>query len=99
MVTTRKNNLLIAAAVAALMTGSGFALAQGAQPGQRRRRMPVGVPPGLEVIAHENAVETLVLRGDRELEQPSWRELLGRSLVSELQHLCSYFSAWSNASS
>jgi hypothetical protein len=30
MMTTRKNKLLIAAAVAALMTGSGFALAQGA---------------------------------------------------------------------
>jgi len=32
MMTTRKNKLMIAAAVAALMTGSGFALAQDSSP-------------------------------------------------------------------
>ena len=48
--------------------------------------MAVGVLPGLEVIADEDRVEAALLGVTRELQQLARRELLGRRLVSELEH-------------
>ena len=52
-------------------------LACGGKPGDRKRRVAIGMTPGLEVIAHEDAFETVVFGGDREIEQLSRAELLG----------------------
>ncbi len=57
------------------------------------------MPPGLKVIADEDAVEADVLRLDGEVEQPAWSELFGRSLVAKPEHVYLKLSAGSTASS
>src|SRR6266851_3654533 len=47
--------------------------------------MPVGVLPGLEMVADKDRVEADRLRQARELQQLARPELLGRRLVSEFQ--------------
>jgi hypothetical protein len=42
--------------------------------------------PWLEVVANENAFETVFFGRDREIEQLARAELLGRSLVAKSQH-------------
>ena len=54
-----------------------------AQPYERVGGVAVGVAPGLEVVARPDRVEARGLRGDREVEEPPWRELLRGRLVAE----------------
>src|SRR6266513_6291488 len=54
-------------------------------PGEGKRRVAVGVAPRLEVVADEDRIESVVLGGDREVEQLARAELLGRGLVAEAQ--------------
>src|ERR1700754_3199127 len=60
--------------------------AQRAQPCQREGRMAVHVLPWLKVVADEDRIETDLLGKAREAQQLARRELLRRSLVSELDH-------------
>ena len=46
-----------------------WSLAPARQPGQRVGRVPVGVPPGLEMVADEDRIEAHLLREHRELQQ------------------------------
>src|SRR5205814_10301783 len=57
-----------------------------AEPDERRRRVPVGMLPRLEMVADEDRVEADLLGEAREIEQLLRGELLGRGLVSEFQH-------------
>jgi hypothetical protein len=45
------------------------------------------MPPRLEVIADENAVEAALLGGDSEVEQGARTELFGRGFISEPEHI------------
>ena len=60
-------------------------LAGRGQPCERKWRVAVGVAPGLKVIADENRVEAVRLRGYRKVEQLTGSELLGRGFVTKLQ--------------
>jgi len=62
---------------------SGGAGAEGAQPYQRKRRMSAGVPPGLEVVADPDRVESQALGEHGVLEELGGSELLRRRLVPE----------------
>jgi hypothetical protein len=42
--------------------------------------------PWLKVIADEDAFESVVFRGDCEIEQLTRAELFGRGLIAEAQH-------------
>ena len=53
------------------------------QPGERERRMPAVVAPGLEVIGDDDAVEAELLGQHGVLHELARRELLGRRLVAE----------------
>ena len=75
------------------------ALAGSCEPGESEWRVAVGVPPRLEVIAHENRVEPVPFGVDREIEKHARCELFGRSLVPKPQHVYVELSAGSNASS
>src|SRR5207302_8075712 len=64
---------------------SAGALAGSGQPCEREWRVSVGVAPGLEMVADEHRVEPVRLGRDGEVEELARAELLGRSLVPELQ--------------
>jgi hypothetical protein len=66
--------------------GARGAFSESPQPGKRVGRVPAGMPPGLEMIAHHDRVETDGFRVHCELEQLAWMKLLGRSFVSQFQH-------------
>ena len=57
-----------------------------AEPRQHGRRMPVGMFPGLEMVADENGIKTIALGLDREVQQRLGGELLRRRFVAEFQH-------------
>ena len=59
------------------------ALARGCEPRQRERRMAVGVAPRLEMVAHENRIESIGFGRDCEIQQLARSELLGGGLVTE----------------
>src|SRR5216684_5756687 len=61
--------------------------AERAEPDERRRRVPVGMLPRLEMVADEDRVEPDLFGEAREIEQLLRGELLGRGLVSKFQHL------------
>ena len=61
-------------------------LAGGGEPGERKRRVAIGMTPRLKVIADEDALESVGFRGDGEIEQLTRAELFGRSLIAEAQH-------------
>src|SRR5436305_1351914 len=48
--------------------------------------MPAGVPPGVEVVAHDRAVEAELLREDPEPQEIARCELLRRRFPAECQH-------------
>lgn len=45
--------------------------------------MPAIVPPGLEMVAHRDALHAVLLGRDRDLDEFAGVELLGARLVSE----------------
>src|SRR5207253_2551819 len=61
--------------------------AERAEPGERVRRMAVGMLPWLEMVADEHRVETDLFGQARKIQEFARSELLGRGLVSEFQHL------------
>src|SRR5690348_4826351 len=63
--------------------GSG---AEGAEPSQRKRRVPIDILPRLKMIADEDGIEPDFLGETRKAQQHARRELLRRCLISELDH-------------
>ena len=59
------------------------ALAQRRQPGKGIGRVPACMPPGLEVVAHDDGVESHLFGEDGKLQEFARAELFGRSFVTE----------------
>ncbi len=60
-----------------------------AKPRERKRRVSVGVPPRLKVIADENGIEAGFFRKTREGQKIARTELFRGRFVTELKHLVS----------
>ena len=61
-------------------------LAGGSEPRERKRCVTIRMTPWLKVIADEDAFESVLFRGDGEIEQLTRAELFGRGLITEAQH-------------